>query len=96
MINWELYDVEGYPDWTKGVDDNYEKGWMDCIEKLKSAEKLGEICKPLSVEEIGKIMCKRCEKENSIQQCSPMFPIPKGCKELAEAIHRAMTNKDNK
>lgn len=54
MINWESILPE------KREDEDFEYKWNKaisaCIESLESAERIGEICKPLSVEEISEIM----------------------------------------
>jgi len=54
----------------------------DCVEALKASEARGEICKPLSVEAIEKCIDDTMDKD--------ITTTPHG---LAEAIHRAMTNK---
>lgn len=66
----------------------YNMAIEDCLESLKAAEARGEICKPLSVSDIQPIITEWLMLHYGNTALSV-----NNINKLAEAIHRAMTNK---
>lgn len=86
MISWESILPKKYPDdRVLGVK---ERDFIidDCLEALKAAEARGEICKPLSVEDVINLACKFCKE--------PCDDIKARCWDKAREVHKAMLNRE--
>lgn len=68
------------------LDEAYNAGRLECLIQLKVAESRGEICKPLSVEDVINLACKFCKE--------PCDDIKARCWDKAKEVHNAMLNKE--
>jgi len=68
--------------------DAFNRCRYESLNALKAAETRGEICKPLSVEDVINIACKFCKE--------PCDDIKARCWDKAREVHNAMLGKERK